>query len=80
MSRSARSINSKQVIEHDWQDEWWFRGGSFADGDMGEAEGLLKLIIYFHSFMARRKGFEPLTPRFEVWCSIQLSYRRQRQR
>ena len=28
--------------------------------------------------MARRKGFEPLTPRFEVWCSIQLSYRRMR--
>ena len=26
--------------------------------------------------MARRKGFEPLTPRFEVWCSIQLSYER----
>jgi hypothetical protein len=26
--------------------------------------------------VARRKGFEPLTPRFEVWCSIQLSYRR----
>ena len=20
------------------------------------------------------KGFEPLTPRVEVWCSIQLSY------
>lgn len=29
-------------------------------------------------WMARRKGFEPLTPRFEVWCSIQLSYRRGR--
>ena len=28
--------------------------------------------------LARRKGFEPLTPRFEVWCSIQLSYRRSR--
>ena len=28
------------------------------------------------SWLARRKGFEPLTPRFEVWCSIQLSYRR----
>jgi hypothetical protein len=28
--------------------------------------------------LARRKGFEPLTPRFEVWCSIQLSYRRLR--
>jgi site-specific DNA recombinase len=26
--------------------------------------------------MARWKGFEPLTPRFEVWCSIQLSYQR----
>ncbi len=26
--------------------------------------------------MARREGFEPPTPRFEVWCSIQLSYRR----
>ena len=26
--------------------------------------------------MARSKGFEPLTPRFVVWCSIQLSYDR----
>jgi site-specific DNA recombinase len=26
--------------------------------------------------MAHRRGFEPLTPRFVVWCSIQLSYRR----
>ena len=26
--------------------------------------------------MARRGGFEPPTPRFVVWCSIQLSYRR----
>ena len=30
--------------------------------------------------LARRKGFEPLTPRFEVWCSIQLSYRRRTMR
>src|SRR5581483_6979577 len=30
--------------------------------------------------LARRKGSEPLTPRFEVWCSIQLSYRRARGR
>ena len=29
-----------------------------------------------NTMLARRKGFEPLTPRFEVWCSIQLSYRR----
>ena len=26
--------------------------------------------------MARRGGVEPPTPRFVVWCSIQLSYRR----
>jgi hypothetical protein len=29
-----------------------------------------------HTQMARPKGFEPLTPRFVVWCSIQLSYGR----
>jgi hypothetical protein len=26
--------------------------------------------------LARPKGFEPLTPRFVVWCFIQLSYGR----
>ena len=26
--------------------------------------------------MARSEGFEPPTPRFVVWCSIQLSYER----
>jgi hypothetical protein len=25
--------------------------------------------------LVHRRGFEPLTPRFVVWCSIQLSYR-----
>ena len=24
--------------------------------------------------VAHPRGFEPLTPRFVVWCSIQLSY------
>lgn len=24
--------------------------------------------------MAHSKGFEPLTPKFVAWCSIQLSY------
>jgi hypothetical protein len=28
--------------------------------------------------VARSEGFEPPTPRFEVWCSIQLSYERLR--
>jgi hypothetical protein len=27
-------------------------------------------------WMARPEGFEPPTPRFVVWCSIQLSYGR----
>lgn len=31
---------------------------------------------WFCTQMARPKGFEPLTPRFVVWCSIQLSYGR----
>ncbi len=30
----------------------------------------------FQMFMARPRGFEPLTPRSVVWCSIQLSYGR----
>jgi hypothetical protein len=34
-----------------------------------------KPLIYSRK-MARPKGFEPLTPRFVVWCSIQLSYGR----
>ena len=38
-------------------------------GRLGDSHGKCKKL-------ARRKGFEPLTPRFEVWCSIQLSYRR----
>jgi hypothetical protein len=28
------------------------------------------------NLLARSEGFEPPTPRFEVWCSIQLSYER----
>jgi hypothetical protein len=42
----------------------------------GEPEGPVKLVIYVNSFMARPKRFELLTPRFVVWCSIQLSYGR----
>ncbi len=31
---------------------------------------------FFNDLMARPKRFELLTPRFVVWCSIQLSYGR----
>ena len=36
----------------------------------------LACICMGNKDMARRGGFEPPTPRFVVWCSIQLSYRR----
>src|SRR5689334_984063 len=35
-----------------------------------------KASALFHYVLARSEGFEPPTPRFEVWCSIQLSYER----
>jgi hypothetical protein len=34
--------------------------------------GPVKIML----FMVRSEGFEPPTPRFEVWCSIRLSYER----
>src|SRR5215831_20247715 len=33
----------------------------------------------FNNLLARSEGFEPATPRFEVWCSIRLSYERLRE-
>ena len=33
-------------------------------------------MIDFSQQLARSEGFEPPTPKFEVWCSIQLSYER----
>jgi hypothetical protein len=34
------------------------------------------LLSMFIAVLARPKGFEPPTPRFVVWCPIQLRYRR----
>ncbi len=45
--------------------------------DFWEAEESQRYSNLF-KIMARPKGFEPLTPRFVVWCSIQLSYGRKR--
>jgi hypothetical protein len=28
--------------------------------------------LKYNVYLARSEGFEPPTPRFEVWCSIQL--------
>ena len=41
--------------------------------------GLEKLIGYSPLEMARPERFELPTPRFEAWCSIQLSYGRWRE-
>src|SRR5262249_26038649 len=42
------------------------------------AHSLLRRKTWSHRNMARPKRFELLTPRFVVWCSIQLSYGRAR--
>ena len=34
------------------------------------------LSLCYRNNLARSEGFEPPTPKFEVWCSIQLSYER----
>ena len=36
-------------------------------------------VAEMYTYLARSEGFEPPTPRFEVWCSIQLSYERRSQ-
>ena len=46
-------------------------------GLSGSDDGAAKLFRRLKN-LARPKGFEPLTPRFVVWCSIQLSYGRLR--
>ena len=40
-----------------------------------EAPGNVKRLSKNDREVAHRAGFEPTTPRFVVWCSIQLSYR-----
>jgi hypothetical protein len=37
---------------------------------------MLVILFWIGTKMARPKRFELLTPRFVVWCSIQLSYGR----
>jgi hypothetical protein len=39
-----------------------------------EVNCLLSLRITHTNKVAHSKGFEPLTPKFVAWCSIQLSY------
>src|SRR5262249_46643670 len=36
---------------------------------------ILQMFWAGEHMVAHRAGFEPTTPRFVVWCSIQLSYR-----
>lgn len=52
------------------------RGEGYRTTDLSLPFKLLTQISGDEKGMARPKGFEPLTPRFVVWCSIQLSYGR----
>ena len=52
------------------------RGGGFPTPRMALPFRVLGQLQDGCREMARRGGFEPPTPRFVVWCSIQLSYRR----
>ena len=52
------------------------RGEGFRTADLSLPFKMLDKISGDDLEMARPKGFEPLTPRFVVWCSIQLSYGR----
>ena len=52
------------------------RGEGFRTPDMTLPFKVLADFFSGEMGMARPKGFEPLTPRFVVWCSIQLSYGR----
>ena len=50
------------------------RNEGFSNPTLSSPFNALGGIHMGKSEMARPKGFEPLTPRFVVWCSIQLSY------
>ncbi len=52
------------------------RGEGFRTAELSLPFKVLRQITGVENEMARPKGFEPLTPRFVVWCSIQLSYGR----
>ncbi len=52
------------------------RGEGFRTANLTLPFKVLADVFSGEMGMARPKGFEPLTPRFVVWCSIQLSYGR----
>ena len=54
----------------------YVRGEGFRTPDIALPFKALGRLCMGKCEMARPKGFEPLTPRFVVWCSIQLSYGR----
>jgi hypothetical protein len=55
-----------------WAEPQWNPSRISGTLELRSKYGLSHLTL----LVARPKGFEPLTPRFVVWCSIQLSYGR----
>lgn len=74
---SERLEHKKAVLKLAFADRLaYVRDEGFRTPDLALPFKVLAEIGCPGSKLARREGFEPPTPRFEAWCSIQLSYRR----
>ena len=74
---SERLEERRMVLKLSFADRLRYsRENGFRTANLSLPFKVLGALAGGESKMARPKGFEPLTPRFVVWCSIQLSYGR----
>jgi hypothetical protein len=72
LERGGMARRRRQLRDHL---AWRLRGDS-VDSALWSKIVVENSVRNINMIVARPKGFEPLTPRFVVWCSIQLSYGR----